>query len=770
MQLSRLWNRSIAAAAAAVVTLGVSGPATAAIHDVIVRDFVFDPATVNVEPGDTVRWIWESGVHSVTSGAPCVFDGLFNATVDAANPVFTYVVQSNFIGVIPYFCLPHCGVGMTGQIRVDHLDWPAVFDPLQVLTVNLQLDPIAWDTIRHDLTFLIEVPALFWQDGDKPINVTVRRKSSSALPSEADPQKVALKIDINDLVSGQKWHQLTKLSLETGDQVGLIVEGMAWNLHRAATSVPFGYGYDAAYGSWVRLNVNGVYNGLFVNAEQRNKQALRNRGLYTPVTADETWLYKATGQNEIEVKVGIPHSPTFEALCYSPFFATLTEGDAAQECPTPGNPTLAVDLPTFINMQGFLTMAAVNAFVANPDSLVTHNQNSYYVDFAPVLTGKTPNERLPLDTVLDSLNLTGATVANLDDDPDAAGTDWATATTNNVNTVVHAAFPNPSGLLVDGFGLQEFRASVRKNAASGAGTPTARIELRQNGQLVRAGPNIDVTARSASQQVISLTWDATEILVAAAVECKVIGTKSGGSPANRASVDIGAVEWNAEGAVVGEVIQRLYYPWDLDNVLPFIGDTTFDIYAGGPGPTAYQTIILGHPTFRAQYSQILNDLLCDPLSEAEIFAFLNAVEPVITQALIDDPNNQIPLGLTVVDRFNDIRTWISQRVLNVAGQIEGFVPCAVSSPADFSGPDGVPDGCVDSDDLTVLLGAWCSAVNDPNPPSPPCENCTQVNLDLADIAGQGGGPPDGCVDSNDLTKLLGEWCSVAGSNPCGTCF
>ena len=87
-----------------------------------------------------------------------------------------------------------------------------------------------------------------------------------------------------------------------------------------------------------------------------------------------------------------------------------------------------------------------------------------------------------------------------------------------------------------------------------------------------------------------------------------------------------------------------------------------------------------------------------------------------------------------------------------------------ASPADLNG-----DGCADSKDLTILLGAWCSAVNDPNPPSPPCENCTQANLDDADIAGAGGGPPDGCVDSSDLLELLGDWCSVAGGNPCGTC-
>ena len=29
---------------------------------------------------------------------------------------------------------------------------------------------------------------------------------------------------------------------------------------------------------------------------------------------------------------------------------------------------------------------------------------------------------------------------------------------------------------------------------------------------------------------------------------------------------------------------------------------------------------------------------------------------------------------------------------------------------------------------------------------------------------------DGCVDAFDLATLLGDWCSEAGGNPCGTCF
>ncbi len=95
------------------------------------------------------------------------------------------------------------------------------------------------------------------------------------------------------------------------------------------------------------------------------------------------------------------------------------------------------------------------------------------------------------------------------------------------------------------------------------------------------------------------------------------------------------------------------------------------------------------------------------------------------------------------------------------------------STADISGPAGAgfPDGCVDAFDLGTLLGAWCSAAGDPDPPKdedPPCEDCTSPNFTLADISGARNAP-DGCVDAFDLAKLLAEWCSVAGGNPCGTC-
>ena len=39
--------------------------------------FTFDPDTVNISVGDTVRWTWGSSGHSVTSGPPCAADSQF---------------------------------------------------------------------------------------------------------------------------------------------------------------------------------------------------------------------------------------------------------------------------------------------------------------------------------------------------------------------------------------------------------------------------------------------------------------------------------------------------------------------------------------------------------------------------------------------------------------------------------------------------------------------------------------------------------------------
>ncbi len=126
-----------------------------------------------------------------------------------------------------------------------------------------------------------------------------------------------------------------------------------------------------------------------------------------------------------------------------------------------------------------------------------------------------------------------------DEDPDVSSA-TVDATGNNVNTEWGGGFPAPAG---NPTGSQEFRAGVEEFDSGQGGTPTARLELWENGALVRAGPDTNVSAYA----VLSLAWDTSELATpdGSLVQCKVIGTKSGGSPSKRNTVRIGHMEWNA---------------------------------------------------------------------------------------------------------------------------------------------------------------------------------------------------------------------------------
>lgn len=76
----------------------------------------FLPVTVTVKKGQAVSWTWDEGAHSVTSGSSCKGDGKFDSGQQA--PPFTFTQVFDTAGSFPYFCTPHCGVGMAGTVVV----------------------------------------------------------------------------------------------------------------------------------------------------------------------------------------------------------------------------------------------------------------------------------------------------------------------------------------------------------------------------------------------------------------------------------------------------------------------------------------------------------------------------------------------------------------------------------------------------------------------------------------------------------------------------
>jgi len=155
-------------------------------------------------------------------------------------------------------------------------------------------------------------------------------------------------------------------------------------------------------------------------------------------------------------------------------------------------------------------------------------------------------ERQPPDTLIVQTNLSGA-VTDIDEDPDSAGGDWLTAVDDALDTIMRVSFPTPTGDPNVGAGLQEFRFWVRVGSEAGGNTPTLDVALWEDGSL-NTSLQTAISITSYTGEIVSVTWDATLLGTAdgSLVECFAQGQRSGGSGANRRTVEFGAVEWNVD--------------------------------------------------------------------------------------------------------------------------------------------------------------------------------------------------------------------------------
>lgn len=89
-------------------------------------EYIFDPIGLQIEPGDTVRWVNESGSHSATAyedripeGTPAFDSGVL--TDSGAEFEQTFDTE----GTVDYFCTPHKDLGMIARLVVGDPGGPA---------------------------------------------------------------------------------------------------------------------------------------------------------------------------------------------------------------------------------------------------------------------------------------------------------------------------------------------------------------------------------------------------------------------------------------------------------------------------------------------------------------------------------------------------------------------------------------------------------------------------------------------------------------------
>ena len=94
--------------------------ATVTVH---VADFAFIPKAVTIQPGDTVHWVWDEGLHSTTSvaGSAETWDSDVHNT-----PGFSFDHTFTKTGTFAYFCTIHgfdnrngTAGGMSGTVTVS---------------------------------------------------------------------------------------------------------------------------------------------------------------------------------------------------------------------------------------------------------------------------------------------------------------------------------------------------------------------------------------------------------------------------------------------------------------------------------------------------------------------------------------------------------------------------------------------------------------------------------------------------------------------------
>ena len=83
-------------------------------HTVTVRNFEFDPATLTIDVGDTVRWMNESGFHNVRQLTGAEAFGSGAASGDAWQYEFTFTQ----VGTSTYDCIVH-PADMQGSVTVQ---------------------------------------------------------------------------------------------------------------------------------------------------------------------------------------------------------------------------------------------------------------------------------------------------------------------------------------------------------------------------------------------------------------------------------------------------------------------------------------------------------------------------------------------------------------------------------------------------------------------------------------------------------------------------
>lgn len=199
---------------------------------VIVEPSNFDPASVSVNEGGTVRWVWTTDeLHTITSGLIGDIDAgsEFDESADMAGDVVEIIFED--VGEYPYFSDTEDDIneGMTGVVNVEPDDDEGTGEGDGGRETVFEG---AVDVNVLDLTALSEVLSAAVIDAGEYCRIIVRI-TNPRLVLEADPNTVLTNVHLT--ANGRLFIQ-DHFVLEDGDQVLIIVNFGSIHLVEAGNS------------------------------------------------------------------------------------------------------------------------------------------------------------------------------------------------------------------------------------------------------------------------------------------------------------------------------------------------------------------------------------------------------------------------------------------------------------------------------------------------------------------------------------------------------
>ena len=134
---------------------------------------------------------------------------------------------------------------------------------------------------------------------------------------------------------------------------------------------------------------------------------------------------------------------------------------------------------------------------------------------------------------------------SIDEGADSPGGDWCTADSNNDNWSFMLTFDTPTGELDTGADAQTIELYVQSFDEGQSGDPDIRVDIYDGtncADLHETGSEISLTDAGYPAKATS-TWTAAGVSGSADICVNVVCAKSGGSPGNRNSCNIDALDW-----------------------------------------------------------------------------------------------------------------------------------------------------------------------------------------------------------------------------------